>query len=133
MSATAQTSVLQQCDASIIVGKSSVSRRRRLRDRSRSRLRGMVSVMTNIVDYICRPAVFEPEVITAMGDAYERALGSFDTLPAKTVREVIAGRIIRFAQKGEHDPGILCEKALEALGVHSKCEPVDKPGSARSH
>ena len=50
--------------------------------------------MTNIIDYIRLPAVFEPEVVTAMGSAYERALASFDTLPEKTVREVIAGHII---------------------------------------
>ena len=88
--------------------------------------------MTNIVDYIRRPAVFEPEVVSAMGEAYERALGSFDTVPAKTVREVIAGRIIALAQKGERDPGILCESALEALGVHGKPGPAHKPGSQPS-
>jgi hypothetical protein len=78
--------------------------------------------MTNIIDYIRRPAVFEPEVVVAMADAYERALASFDTQPPKTVREVIAGRIIGLAQKGERDPRVLCEKALAALGLHSKCE-----------
>lgn len=85
--------------------------------------------MTNIIDYIRRPAVFEPEVVTAMGDAYERALASFDTAPVKTVREVIAGRIIGLAQKGERDPRVLCERALAALGVHSKCTLADKPSS----
>ena len=88
--------------------------------------------MTNIVDYIRRPGVFEPEVVGVMGDAYERALASFDTVPAKTVREIIAGRIIGLAQKGERDPSVLCEKALEALGVHSKCAPAHKPDSQPS-
>lgn len=88
--------------------------------------------MTNIVDYIRRPAVFEPEVVKAMGDAYERALASFDTAPVKTVREVIAGRIIALAQKGEHDPRALCEGALAALGVHGNPEPAHKPGSQPS-
>jgi hypothetical protein len=88
--------------------------------------------MTNIIDYIRRPAVFEPEVVAIMGDAYERALASFDTEPIKSVREVIAGRIIALAQKGERDPQVLCEKALAALDVHSKCEPADKPASTPS-
>ena len=88
--------------------------------------------MTNIIDYIRRPAVFEPEVVAAMGDAYERALGSFDAVPVKTVREVIAGRIIGLAQKGERDPAVLCEKALEALGEHSHGAPANKPGSQLS-
>lgn len=82
--------------------------------------------MSNIIDYIRRPAVFEPEAVSAMGDAYERALASFDTPPVKTVREVIAGRIISLAQKGERDPALLCLEALAALGVHSKCERTDK-------
>jgi hypothetical protein len=81
--------------------------------------------MTNIIDYIRRPAVFESDAVAAMGDAYEQALASFEALPIKTVREVIAGRIIELAQKGERDPRVLCEKALAALGVHSRCESVD--------
>ena len=82
--------------------------------------------MTNIIDYIRRPAVFEPEVVTIMGDAYERALASFPTVPVKTVREVIAGRIIDLAKKGQRDPRLLCESALAALGVESKCHQPDK-------
>jgi hypothetical protein len=88
--------------------------------------------MTSIIDYIRRPAVFEPEVVTAMGDAYERALASFNTLPEKTIREVIAGRIISLAQKGERDPDVLCEKALTALVMRSKSEPANKSDSQRS-
>ena len=83
--------------------------------------------MSNIIDYIRRPAVFDSEIVAAMGDAYERALASFDTEPAKAVREVIAGRIIDLAKKGERDPRALCEEALAALGVHSKCEPSGQP------
>ena len=88
--------------------------------------------MTNIIDYIRRPAVFEPEVVVAMGDAYERALASFPTLPAKTVREVLAGRIIDLAKKGERDPRALCERALAALGMESKCDQPAKPSSQAS-
>ena len=87
--------------------------------------------MTNIIDYIRRPAVFEPEVVTIMGDAYQRALGSFDTLPAKIVREVIAARIIGMTQKGERDPAVLCAKALEALGERGKHAPANKPDSSQ--
>jgi hypothetical protein len=82
--------------------------------------------MTNIVNYIRRPAVFEPEVVAIMAEAYELALASFDTGPIKTIREVVAGRIIALAQKGERDPRALCEHALAGLGRHSRCEPADK-------
>jgi hypothetical protein len=41
--------------------------------------------MTTITDYIRRPAVFEPEVVAIIGEAYERALASFTGL-ARQIR-----------------------------------------------
>jgi hypothetical protein len=81
--------------------------------------------MPTILNYIPRALVFEPEIVAAMGDAYDRALRSFDTEPPRSVREIVAARIISLAQNGESDPHKLCEEALFALGVHSKCEKAD--------
>ena len=71
--------------------------------------------MSTIIDYIQRPAVFEPEAITVMGDAYERALRVCPTSAPESVRQVIATRIIAFARTGERDPQTLCEQALAGL------------------
>ena len=65
--------------------------------------------MPHITNYIQRPATFGPEAISAMGDAYERALKTFPTPPPQNVREVIATRIIRLAKTGERDPQKLCD------------------------
>jgi len=70
--------------------------------------------VSKIIDYIQRPAVFEPEAITVMGDAYERALRVFPTAP-ESVRQVIATRIIALARTGEHDPQTLCEQSLAGI------------------
>ncbi len=71
--------------------------------------------MSTIVHYIKRPAAFDPETLSLMGVAYERALGSFPTSAPSTVREVIAARIIGGAREGERDPEKLCQIALSGL------------------
>ncbi len=83
--------------------------------------------MPNIIYYIRRPAVFEPETITVMGEAYERALASFESPPPKVVREVIAARIIDMAGKGERDPHQLCQNALETLGARTGSKQAGAP------
>jgi hypothetical protein len=75
------------------------------------------SAMPAITDYIKRPAVFDPEEISAMSGAYDSALKSFPTSPPRSVREVIAARIIAVAHSVERDPQKLCQKALSALGM----------------
>ncbi|MFY9685236.1 MAG: hypothetical protein WAJ88_05520 [Pseudolabrys sp.] len=71
--------------------------------------------MSTIIDYIQRPAVFEPEAIAVMGDAYERALRIFPTSAPENVRQVIATRIIELARTGERDPHTLCEQSLAGI------------------
>ena len=73
--------------------------------------------MFAIVDFIQSPAAFDPEAISVMADAYERVLNSLDMQPPKSVREVIAARIISMARGGERDPRKLCEESLAVLGV----------------
>jgi hypothetical protein len=60
---------------------------------------------------------FDPEAITAMGDAYDRACAELhDRGQPEIVREVIARRIIKAAKEGERDPERLCDMALRAFG-----------------
>jgi hypothetical protein len=67
--------------------------------------------------------LFPPDVVTIMGDAYDRARRSMhDTGQPDIVREIIAKRIISMAKEGERDPQKLCEGALKALGVHGNCD-----------
>ena len=71
--------------------------------------------MSTIINYIRRSEAFDPEILSLMGAAYERALKSFPTSAPKTVREVIATRIIAGARDGERDPDKLCQMALSGL------------------
>jgi hypothetical protein len=73
--------------------------------------------MSNITDYIKRPAVFDAEEISAMSAAYDRALTSFPAPPPKTVSEAIAAVIIVRARSGERNPQKLCQAALSACGL----------------
>ncbi len=72
--------------------------------------------MRSVSGHISPPYAFEPPVLTAMGDAYDRALSSFSVPPNRSFREAIAGEIIRLAQRGTSDPGKLCEEILLAYG-----------------
>ena len=78
--------------------------------------------MATIIPFL-QGTSFPPEVVTVLGDAYDRACRSLhDTGQPDLVREVIAKRIIKLAKNGERDPRTLCEEALKALGVHGKCD-----------
>lgn len=68
--------------------------------------------MPIITDYIERPAVFGPEEISAMSDAYDFALSSFPTPPPQSAREIIATGIIAVACTGERDPQKLAGRHL---------------------
>lgn len=58
-----------------------------------------------------------------MGEAFDRACRSLDERgQASLLREIIAGRIIRLAKKGERDVVTLCRESVKALGLHSDCE-----------
>ena len=71
--------------------------------------------MPNINNFIQSREAFDPEAISVMGDAYERALRTAPTLASEDVRQVIAARIIGLAQTGERDPHKLCEQSLTDL------------------
>jgi hypothetical protein len=65
-----------------------------------------------------RAAAFDPDSIERLGFAYDLAtarLHDRDRRPAM-VNEIIAQRIIAFAQGGERDPKTLADSALKALG-----------------
>ena len=71
--------------------------------------------MPTINNYIQSREAFDPEAISVMGDAYERALKTAPTLASESVRQVIAARIIGLARTGERDPHKLCEQSLADL------------------
>lgn len=71
--------------------------------------------MPNIINHVQSPEAFDPEAISVMDDAYERALRIFPALASENVRQVIAARIIGLARTGERDPRKLCEQSLADL------------------
>jgi hypothetical protein len=61
-------------------------------------------------------AVFDPDAIHIMGEAFDAAFRSLnDPGQPKIVREVIAKRIIEAARMGERNRDKLCEQALQGL------------------
>lgn len=67
-------------------------------------------------------ATFKPEVVAIMSEAFTRACKSLgETKQADVTREIIAGRIIRFARAGERDVKTLCQKSILGLGIKCDC------------
>ena len=61
---------------------------------------------------------FDPETTHAMGIAYDACLEALhDRGQPIIVKEVLAKQIIAAAEKGERDPALLCDAALQAAGV----------------
>lgn len=83
--------------------------------------------MPRIELYISPSAEFGPAALAAMGDAYDRALASFSEIPSQSIREAVAASIIQLAQQGLLDPIKLCEEAMAAYGLQSKCSGDSKP------
>jgi len=50
----------------------------------------------------------------AMGEAYDRSVRAFASLPSRPVREAIASHIIVLAERGVADSATLCQAALAA-------------------
>lgn len=69
-------------------------------------------------------AVFEPETVAILAEAYEKARKSLhDKGQPEIVQEIIAKRIVAAARLGERDPDKLCEAALSlALGTKAVFE-----------
>ena len=63
---------------------------------------------------------FDPDVIEAMGAAFEKACRSLDgAAQSHLLREMVAKGIIEAARSGSRDPDHLCDEALRALGFVS--------------
>jgi hypothetical protein len=72
--------------------------------------------MADILQFRPRLNVFAPELTTAMGNAYDKAIATLpDTESEWVVRELVAKRIIRLARRGELDPEHLCSSALSGF------------------
>ena len=73
--------------------------------------------MASIVPFIS-DAVFEPEDIKLMSEAYTKAIEDVAGFgrPNKTVGKIIATRIMALTRGGERDLNRLREKALAACG-----------------
>jgi hypothetical protein len=75
-----------------------------------------VGTMAQIVQFIRPPDSFDPEALSALGKAYDMAVAALhDIGQPQLVREVLAKRIIKAAQRGERDPAALCAIALAAF------------------
>jgi hypothetical protein len=72
--------------------------------------------MGEILEFFRPNESFDPEAAEAMGKAYDMALAALhDVGQPDIVREVIARRIIKSAQKGERNAAKLCAVALSAF------------------
>jgi len=61
--------------------------------------------MADIIPFPRRLKVFDPDLTTTMGNAYDQAMSTLDDRRSElAIRELIAKRIIRMAQSGEVDP-----------------------------
>ena len=66
---------------------------------------------------LIRESVFEPEAIERMTAAYENALEVLQLTDRQDpLTELVARKIIEFAEVGETDPDRLCQRSLDALG-----------------
>lgn len=79
--------------------------------------------MSAVIVDLFRSTAFGPETVKLLCDAYDSARRSLhDTGQPPLVNEIIAQRIIAFAEQGERDPEKLCESALKALGYKAVFE-----------
>jgi hypothetical protein len=61
---------------------------------------------------------FDPELIQAMGEAYDRVRKMLhDKGQPALVQEIIARRVIEIAQTGERDPARISARALSTFGL----------------
>ena len=72
--------------------------------------------MADILQFRPRLSVFAPELTSAMGNAYDKAIASLpDNQAELAVRELVAKRIVRLARRGERNPEHLCSSALSGF------------------
>jgi hypothetical protein len=66
-------------------------------------------------------AVFGPELVSAMGRAFEDVGAALDAAGRSDVaKETVADMIIHLARRGETDPIVLRDKVLSELGLSRK-------------
>ena len=72
-------------------------------------------LMAQILSFVRRCKVFGPDATVAMGEAYDKAIGTIhpDAESQFVVRELIAKRIIQIAQKRVVDRDQLCTSAAQ--------------------
>ena len=68
-----------------------------------------------ITPYLKGPYYFDLETRRALGIALEMACIALSTGADDHVRRTIADKLIALARTGERTPGVLCDKALEAI------------------
>jgi hypothetical protein len=90
--------------------RGAVNRVRHRRD-SRHRTEGRVMPIKPFLPNVS----FDPEVITLMGVAFEKACRSLQGSGRTISPEVIAKRIIELARKGERDPARMSEETLKSM------------------
>jgi hypothetical protein len=74
------------------------------------------ALMADILQFRPRLDVFVPELTSAMGDAYDKAIAALSNNDSElAVRELVAKRIVRLAKRGERDPEHLCSLALSGF------------------
>ena len=73
------------------------------------------TLMAQILPFVRRCKVFGPDATLAMGEAYDKAIGTIhpDAESQFAVRELIAKRIIQIAQKDVVDRDQLCTSAAQ--------------------
>ena len=70
--------------------------------------------MAQILPFVSRCNVFNPDATLAMGEAYDRAISTNPDAESQfVVRELIAKRIVRMALKGVVDRDQLCTSAAQ--------------------
>jgi hypothetical protein len=74
------------------------------------------------------PTAFDPETVSVMGEAYERAMRSVRQSEPDAIREFIAAHIVSQATVGERDPQKLCDQALAAASL-----PIDPEQPSPGH
>ena len=80
-------------------------------------LRGQAMAIYRLI----RQSVFEPEAIERMTSAYEHALKVLQlSYREDPLTELVARKIIEFAEVGETDPERLCARTLEALQLDNR-------------
>jgi hypothetical protein len=80
--------------------------------------------MPYVVHHISRSLSFSPELLSAMGEAFDCSMESFTQLPGADVREAVASQIVALAERGLADPASLCRQAVIAYRrLELRCGP----------